>query len=49
MKSITRLETIIKRQRNGQARDLVFACIVTLIALSAMATIGAAMFTSHVA
>lgn len=49
MKSITRLETIIKRQRNGQARDLVFACFVALIALAALATIGAAMFTSRIA
>lgn len=49
MKPITRLEIIIQRQRNGQARDLVFACFVTLIALAALVTIGAAMFTSRIA
>jgi hypothetical protein len=38
-----RLQTIANRQRNGRARDLLFACFIALAAVVGATTIGVAV------
>jgi len=41
--AMTRLDTIVTRQRQSRRRDLVFACFVALVAVIGATTVGAAV------